>query len=82
LPTTVGLLLYLVAVPTAVAYALFFAGLAVVRATTASVVALVEPVTAAVLGVGLFGERLTGPAVLGGAMLMGTVLLLVRAESS
>jgi DME family drug/metabolite transporter len=80
LPATLGLLLYLVLVPTAVAYALFFAGLAVVRATTASVVALVEPVTAAVLGVGLFGERLTVPAVLGGAMLMGAVLLLMYAE--
>jgi DME family drug/metabolite transporter len=82
LPATLGLLLYLMLVPTAVAYALFFAGLAVVRATTASVVALVEPVTAAVLGVGLFGERLTGPAVLGGALLIGTVLLMVRGERS
>jgi drug/metabolite transporter, DME family len=80
LPTTLGLLLYLVVVPTALAYALFFAGLAVVRATTASVVALVEPVTAAALGVGLFGERVTGTAALGGTMLMGTVLLLVYAE--
>jgi DME family drug/metabolite transporter len=80
LPETLGLLLYLVVVPTALAYALFFAGLAVVRATTASVVALVEPVTAAGLGVGLFGERLTAPAVLGGTLLMGTVLLLVWAE--
>jgi drug/metabolite transporter, DME family len=80
LPATLGLLLYLVVVPTALAYALFFAGLAVVRATTASVVALVEPVTAAALGVWLFGERLTGTAVLGGTMLMGTVLLLVYAE--
>jgi len=80
LPETLGLLLYLVVVPTALAYALFFAGLAVVRATTASVVALVEPLTAAGLGVGLFGERLTVPAVLGGTLLMGTVLLLVRAE--
>jgi drug/metabolite transporter, DME family len=80
LPVTLGLLLYLIVVPTAVAYVLFFAGLAVVRATSASVVALVEPVTAAVLGVGLFGERLSGPAVLGGVLLMGTVLLLVHAE--
>jgi drug/metabolite transporter, DME family len=80
LPVTLGLLLYLIVVPTALAYALFFAGLAVVRATTASVVALVEPLTAAALGVGLFGERLSGPAVLGGALLMGTVLLLVYAE--
>jgi DME family drug/metabolite transporter len=78
--STLGMLLYLAAVPTAVAYALFFAGLAVVRATTASVVALVEPVTAAALGVFLFGERLSLVSMLGAAMLMATVVLLVRAE--
>jgi DME family drug/metabolite transporter len=66
--------------PTALAHVLFLAGLAVVRATTASMVALVEPVTAAALGVGLFGERLSGRAGLGGALLLGTVLLLVHAE--
>lgn len=41
---------YLGLVPTAVAYTLFFAGLTGIRVTTASVVTLVEPVTAAVIG--------------------------------
>jgi drug/metabolite transporter, DME family len=77
---TAGLLFYLMAVPTAMAYALFFAGLAVVRATTASVVALVEPVTAAAVAVTLLGERLTPVAAVGGAILLGTVFLLMRSE--
>src|SRR3712207_7061447 len=53
-----GWLAYLGVVPTALAYGLFFAGLARIRATTASVVALVEPVTAALIGVLVLGERL------------------------
>ena len=77
---TVGMLVYLMVVPTALAYALFFAGLAVVRATTASVVALVEPLTAAAVAVTLLGERLTPVATVGGAILLGTVFLLMRSE--
>lgn len=77
---TAGLLLYLMVVPTALAYALFFAGLAVVRATTASVVALVEPVTAAAVAVTLLGERISVVAALGGAVLLGTVFLLMLSE--
>ncbi|GAA0916357.1 hypothetical protein GCM10009557_88820 [Virgisporangium ochraceum] len=77
---TAALLLYLMVVPTALAYALFFAGLAVVRATTASVVALVEPLTAAAVAVTLLGERVTPVAALGGAILLGTVFLLMRSE--
>jgi DME family drug/metabolite transporter len=80
LPATVALLLFLMAVPTALAYALFFAGLAVVRATTAAMVALVEPVTAAVLGVVLLNERLTPVAVSGAVIMLSTVLVLVRSE--
>jgi DME family drug/metabolite transporter len=60
---------YLAAVPTALAYPLYFAGAAVVRAATASVIMLIEPVSAAALGVVLFGERLTA-ATLGGAALL------------
>lgn len=71
-PARVGLLLvYVAAVPTALAYALYFAGAAVVRAATVSVIMLLEPVSAAVLAVTALGERLTG------ATVAGTVLLLV-----
>ncbi|GGS78536.1 membrane protein [Planobispora rosea] len=74
------LIAYLGAVPTALAYGLFFTGLAAVRATTASVITLVEPVGAAVLGVFLFGERL-GPRTAGGAaLLLAAVALLALSE--
>ncbi|TDB71565.1 DMT family transporter [Micromonospora sp. KC723] len=75
LATTVGMLAFLGAVPTALAYAMFFAGLAVVRATTASVVALVEPLTATVLGVAVLGERLGLPAAVGAAVLLAGVVV-------
>lgn len=74
------IIVYLGAVPTALAYGLFFTGLAAVRATTASVVSLVEPVGAAFLGVLLLGERLTVPAMCGGVLLLGAVALLAADE--
>ncbi|WP_103504648.1 MULTISPECIES: DMT family transporter [unclassified Streptomyces] len=75
------LLLYLAAVPTAAGYALYFAGLAVVRAATASVIALTEPLAAAVLAVVLLGERLGGATVAGSAVLLTAVLALVLGEA-
>ncbi|MFI7023907.1 DMT family transporter [Micromonospora sp. NPDC049900] len=75
-----GLLAYLGAVPTALAYALFFAGLVSVRATTASVIALVEPVTAAVIAVLFLDERLTAAATVGSAVLLGAVVVLTLGE--
>ena len=82
-PTGAGeivLLLYLALVPTALAYALFFAGLAVVKATTASVVTLVEPVTATLVAVALLDEVLTPGTAVGSALLVGAVVALVVAE--
>ncbi|MER7482065.1 EamA family transporter [Streptomyces sp. NPDC126510] len=64
------LLLYVAAVPTALAYGLYFAGAAVVRSATVSVIMLLEPVSAAVLAVVLLGEHLTA------ATLAGTLLML------
>jgi DME family drug/metabolite transporter len=64
-----GVLGYLAAVPTALAYPLYFAGAAAVRAATASVIMLIEPVSAAALGVVMFGENLT-LATLGGTLLL------------
>ncbi|MEU4967706.1 DMT family transporter [Streptomyces smyrnaeus] len=78
----VVLLLYVAAVPTALAYPLYFAGAAVVRAATASVVMLIEPVSAAVLAVGLLGERLTLPMLAGTLVLLTAVAFLTRAETA
>ncbi|WP_371500787.1 EamA family transporter [Kitasatospora sp. NBC_00374] len=78
---TLGLLAYLAAVPTALAYGLYFAGAAVVRATTASVVALIEPVSATVIAVLLLGERLTTATAAGTAVLLLSVTGLALAEA-
>jgi DME family drug/metabolite transporter len=63
------LLGYIATVPTALAYALYFAAAAVVRSATVSVIMLLEPVSAAVLAVTLLGEPLT-PTTLAGTLLM------------
>ncbi|MEV6670961.1 EamA family transporter [Streptomyces sp. NPDC051162] len=79
---TLGLIQYLGAVPTALAYILFFIGLRVVRATTASVIALVDPLTAAAIGVLVFGERLNASVLAGTALLLLAVLFLAAREGS
>lgn len=76
---TLGLLLYLGAVPTALAYSLFFAGLRTTAATAAAVLTLVEPLTAATLAAALFGERLGPGGLLGGALLLAAVVVLAAA---
>ncbi|MEO3870637.1 EamA family transporter [Nonomuraea sp. B12E4] len=79
---SVGLLLYLGAVPTALAYGLFFRALTALRATTVSIISLGEAVGAAVLGVVLFGERLTPLAWSGCVLLLAAVTVLaIRAEA-
>ncbi|WP_432062937.1 DMT family transporter [Streptomyces sp. S1] len=75
------LLVYVAAVPTALAYALYFAGAAVVRAATVSVIMLLEPVSAALIAVSLLGERLTAAIVLGTLLLLAAVTGLALAET-
>ncbi|MFG2620920.1 DMT family transporter [Streptomyces sp. NPDC048507] len=75
------LLVYVATVPTALAYALYFTGAAAVRAATVSVIMLIEPVSAAAIAVWLLGERLTGPVVLGTALLLSAVGALIVAEA-
>ncbi|MCP9213002.1 DMT family transporter [Streptomyces sp. NEAU-Y11] len=78
---TLALMVYIAAVPTALAYGLYFAGLAVLRATTVTVITLIEPVTAAVIAVVLLGERLTAATVTGTAVLLGAVAALAVTEA-
>lgn len=66
-------LLYLGAVTTAGAYAIYTIGLRDVPASAAGIAALMEPLTATALGVLLFGERL-GPAGAAGAVLLFAAL--------
>ncbi|MFC8433559.1 DMT family transporter [Streptomyces sp. NPDC057253] len=75
------LLVYLATVPTALAYGLYFAAAAVVRPTTVSVVMLLEPVSAAVLAVVLFGEHLTPTTLAGTLLMLGAVAGLAVTEA-
>jgi DME family drug/metabolite transporter len=70
-------LLYLGAVTTAGAYAIYTIGLRDVRASSAGVAALLEPLTATLLGVFLFGERLGAAGVVGAVLLFAALGLLV-----
>ena len=80
-PLTEGwpLLVYLGVVPTALAYILFTVGLRRVPATTAGVVSLLEPLTATVLGVMVFGESLGVVGMAGATLLLAALLRLTRA---
>jgi DME family drug/metabolite transporter len=74
------LLLYLGVVTTGLAYAAYTTGLTSVSAATAGIISLLEPLTATLLGVVVFGEQLGAPGFAGGVLLAGALLLLVRAE--
>ncbi|MGH4018018.1 MAG: DMT family transporter [Pseudonocardiaceae bacterium] len=72
-----GLVAYLGLVPTALAYVLYFRGLRTVHPGSAALIALLEPLTAAVLGALLLGDRL-GPAGVLGGLVIGAAVLLCR----
>ncbi|MFW3476336.1 DMT family transporter [Streptomyces microflavus] len=75
------LLVYVAAVPTALAYALYFAGAAAVRSATVSVIMLLEPVSAALIAVTVLRERLTAATVVGTLLLLAAVAGLALAEA-
>ncbi len=73
-------LLYLGAVTTAGAYAIYTVGLRDVPASIAGIASLLEPLTATLLGVLLFGERLGAAGVVGAALLVTALGLLLTRE--
>ncbi|MDP9429334.1 MAG: EamA family transporter [Actinomycetota bacterium] len=75
-PVALAVLLYLGAVPSAAAYALFFRGLQTVPGAVAGIVTLLEPVTATVLATAFLGERLPLGALAGGLMVLAAVAAL------
>ncbi|MET9272205.1 EamA family transporter [Kribbella sp. NPDC003557] len=82
LPTTLTgwlLIAYFGLIPTALAYTLFYAGLRTLRASTAAVIALLEPVVATAIGILAFQEHLTAPAALGAAVLLLAIAAQTRA---
>lgn len=75
-PRGLPVAIHLGVVATAVAYALFGRGLALVPTATAATLSLFEPLTATVLGLLVLGERLTGLQAAGAAaVLVGVVVI-------
>ncbi|WP_194835646.1 DMT family transporter [Nocardia sp. XZ_19_369] len=72
---SLALLAALGLVPTAVAYTLYFRGLPDAGPGTAAVLALLEPLTGAMLAAIVLGERLTPLGMMGGALLTAALLL-------
>jgi DME family drug/metabolite transporter len=80
--TAVSLLVALGIGPTALAYTLYFRGLREASPRTASLLALLEPLTAAILAALILGERLTATGIGGAALLAVAVLRTVRESGS
>jgi DME family drug/metabolite transporter len=74
-PIAWGFLAFVGLVPTAVAYVLYLGGLKLVDATKASVFAIVEPVSAAVLAFLFLQEVLSYEALLGFILIISSILL-------
>jgi len=68
-----GLLVALGAGPTAAAYTLYFRGLRTASASTAALLTLIEPLTAAVLAALVLGERLSAAGLTGAFLLLAAV---------
>ncbi|WP_040685677.1 DMT family transporter [Nocardia vinacea] len=79
-PHSVVLVIVFGLISTAVAYTLYLRGLSEVGAGTAAVLALLEPLTSAILAAAILGERLT-PTGLVGAALLTTALVHTSLQS-
>lgn len=75
-----GLLLYIGLIPTAVAYTLFFLGIRGVKASTASILTMIEPLTATILAWFIFDERLAVSGMAGAILLLLSIVFLYRGE--
>ncbi|WP_062981433.1 DMT family transporter [Nocardia anaemiae] len=73
-PHSVALVIVFGLISTAMAYTLYFRGLAEVGPGTAAVLGLLEPLTGAILAAAILGERLTPTGLLGAALLTAALL--------
>ncbi|MFD8789085.1 EamA family transporter, partial [Kitasatospora sp. NPDC059599] len=76
--STGAALLFLGTVPTLFAYRWYFTGLTAVPGATAAVLVLLEPATAAVIGVLFLGEPVTAGLLAGSTLLLGAIAALAR----
>ena len=77
-PGSLVLLFVLGLAPTAFAYPLYFRGLRSVAASTATVTALLEPLTGAVLAAVVLGDRIGVPGIVGAVLLAASVVVTSR----
>lgn len=80
-PVEWGWILYIVVLGTVVPYALYSEGISLIRSTRASVTATLEPITAAFISYWFLGESLQPPQILGGLLVIASVVFLqIRRE--
>jgi drug/metabolite transporter, DME family len=79
-PGGAALALFLGIVPTALAYVLFARGLQRLSAAETATLTLAEPLTAALLGVAVLAERVSGPAALGAGLVLAGLLVLAAPQ--
>ncbi|WP_276281787.1 DMT family transporter [Halorussus caseinilyticus] len=77
-----GIVAAIAVVATAVPIFAFFAGLRRIGASEASIVSTVEPVVTLLLGAAVLGEPITAATVVGGALVLGGVLLVQTGAES
>lgn len=75
-PGGVATVLYLGAIPTALAYVLFARGLRRISAGETATLTLAEPLTATALGIVVLGEAFGATTVIGAALVLGGIVLL------
>jgi drug/metabolite transporter, DME family len=80
--TQASLLLYLGLIPTALSYFLFLRGMRSVPATLASIVTLLEPLTATVLALLIFKEGFSVQSIVGACLLIAALLLMNRSRAN
>ncbi|SFM65684.1 DMT family transporter [Thermodesulforhabdus norvegica] len=70
------LVLYIAIFGTLVPFGLYFLGINLIRSTRASITATLEPITAGFVSFFFLGEKLDIPQILGGLMVIGSVIML------
>lgn len=75
-PSSWALIFYIVVLGTVVPFGLYFEGISLIRSTRASITAMLEPITAGVVSYLFLGETLQPLQLLGGALVIASVVLL------
>jgi drug/metabolite transporter (DMT)-like permease len=71
-----GLIVYVAVLGTLVPFGLYFEGINLIRSTRASITATLEPISAGVVSFFTLGETLAPLQILGGAVVIGAIILL------